>query len=245
MYRFVDDQVERFVSGLADRGWCEETLLIAHSDHSDYGGRYGTMRKGAGIDDALARVPLLVNGPGVEADDGAHPAHVSLVDLLPTICEATGTEIPAGVQGRSLWPLLTGAEYPEREFASVYAEVGYGGLPYDWADEPTLEANHRGDGISHGTCNTFTQAGVTRMIRSGDWKLVADARGEHRLYDLEADPAEVRDRYDDPSLAETRQDLLETLSHRLRRTEDELPDPPRYAVKRHPQNYHWTARDDD
>lgn len=49
---------------------------------------------------------------------------------MPTLCEAAGITLPEGIQGRSLWPLLTGEAYPEAEFASAYAEHGYGGLPY-------------------------------------------------------------------------------------------------------------------
>jgi|GEM_PF-4954336 len=49
-----------------------------------------------------------------------------------------GSPIPAGVQGRSLWPMLTGAEYPKREFDSIYSELGIGDLPYGPGERPEL-----------------------------------------------------------------------------------------------------------
>lgn len=47
-------------------------------------------------------------GPGIKASAIPHNAHVSIIDIFPTICEIIGAEIPMGVQGRSLWPLLQG-----------------------------------------------------------------------------------------------------------------------------------------
>ena len=71
---------------------------------------------------------MFFTGPGIMACEGDHDAHVSIVDIMPTLCHALGMDLPNGVQGRSLWPLLTGEEYPEEEFVSAYAEHGYGGL---------------------------------------------------------------------------------------------------------------------
>ena len=39
---------------------------------------------------------------------------------MPTICDMIQVDLPEGVQGRSLWPLLTGKDYPKEEFSSVW-----------------------------------------------------------------------------------------------------------------------------
>ena len=114
MLRLIDDQVRRFVGFLQAEGQWENTLLVFVSDHGDFVGEYGLVRKGPEMPEVLARIPCFVVGPGVHADAHPHPAFVSLVDILPTVCECLGTPIPAGVQGRSLWPLLSGAPYPRR-----------------------------------------------------------------------------------------------------------------------------------
>ena len=54
-------------------------------------------------------------------------SHVSIADIFPTLCSAIGAKIPAGVQGRSLWPMLTGKEYPKEEFSSIVVQQGFGG----------------------------------------------------------------------------------------------------------------------
>lgn len=62
-------------------------------------------------------------GPGIKASAIPHNAHVSIIDIFPTICEIIGAEIPMGVQGRSLWPLLqeriSGTRIPEASWLKM------------------------------------------------------------------------------------------------------------------------------
>ena len=102
MLRLIDDQLERFVNALETAGRWHDTLLVCTSDHGDFAGEYGLMRKGVGtLPEATTRVPLLVHGPGVRSSDDPCSAHASLVDLLPTLCSACGIDVPRGVQGRN------------------------------------------------------------------------------------------------------------------------------------------------
>lgn len=222
MLRMVDDQVRRFVEALSDRGLRDDTLLVFVGDHGDFVGQYGLMRKGVGVPEATARIPLLFDGPGVDSspDGGPNPAHVSIVDLLPTICDAAGAPVPDGVQGRSLWPVLgdaDGAVPPA--FESVYAESGSGGAPATPESVPPL------DEASKNELNAHTQAGRTAMVRRGDWKLVVDAAGDPALYDVTEDPAETNDLAGDPAHADRLRDLLATFSRWSLAVRDTLPDP--------------------
>lgn len=213
MLRMVDDQVRRFVEFLEAEDLRDETLLVFISDHGDYVGEYGMMRKSGGVPEALTRIPLLFAGPGVEASAEPHSAHVSIVDLLPTLCEAVGASPPDGVQGRSLWPLLTRAAEPTDEFQSIYAETGYGGQKYNEDDDVDLAYGQ------------YALSAARCMIRRDDWKLVFDSRGNGALYDLESDPSEIENRYADPAQTDLVRELLaELLTWRLR-LEDELPLP--------------------
>lgn len=221
MLRLLDDQIRRFVEGLEARGLREDTLLVFLADHGDYAGDYGLQRKGAGMPECLMRVPLIVNGPGVPAHPRPREDFVSLVDVFPTLCDMLGLEIPFGVQGRSLWPMLTGRPYPRPEFASVYAESGFGGLPYADGEAPPL--HFPAAGPSFDELNSFTQSGNTKMLRRGRWKLLYDGLGRGELYDLERDPAELHDRFEDPALGGVRLGLVEELLAWTIRTEDDLP----------------------
>ncbi len=62
MLRLIDDQVRRFVEFLEAEGLREETLLVFVSDHGDFVGEYGLMRKGAEVPEVLMRIPLFVAG---------------------------------------------------------------------------------------------------------------------------------------------------------------------------------------
>ena len=147
--------------------------------------------------------------------------HVSLVDLLPTICDIVGRPIPLGVQGRSLWPLLRGEEYSREDFASVYAERGFGGLPYRAGDRPPLHFPY--EGTTYDELNTVTQSGSSAMVRRGRWKLVYDISGRGELFDLDEDPMELVDRWDDSTLTQVRADLVETMLWWRLRVSDDLP----------------------
>ena len=235
MLRLIDDQLRRFVTGLAERGHGEDTIVVFLSDHGDYVGEYGLQRKGAGMPECLMRIPFVVAGPGIAPADNDRD-FVSLVDMLPTVCEAVGEPIPLGVQGRSLWPMLTGDDYPVEQFASMYGESGFGGLFYGADERPPLHFPYQGRQFDE--LNTVTQSGNTRMLRRGDWKLLYDSRGQGELYDLATDPAELTNRYDDPSLAEVRTALLAELLGWCVRTADDLPRA-HYTPKRAPHN--WTG----
>ena len=59
----------------------------------------------------LVRVPLIMSGPGVP--HAVVESQVRHIDLLPTLAEVTGIPAPAGMDGRSLAPLVSGRELPE------------------------------------------------------------------------------------------------------------------------------------
>ena len=94
MLRLIDDQVKRFVGFLEAEGLRDNTIIIFLSDHGDFVGEYGLMRKGPELPESLTRIPLSFAGPGIQANAEPHPAHVSIADLLPTLCEAIGAPDP-------------------------------------------------------------------------------------------------------------------------------------------------------
>ena len=225
MYRLIDDQVRRFVEALQDRKQWDNTIVVFLSDHGDFLGDYGLHKKGVDLPECLVRIPMYWRGPGIQADRIDHPAFVSTTDVMPTLCEAIGVPIPEGVQGRSLWPLLQGKPYPEEEFRSSYAEAGVGGLFYDEGDDLDFDHPKLKRPIKNifDELNSYSQSGNLKMVRMGDWKLCYDMMGRGQLYDLKSDPAELRDHYGDPAVAETQMRMLKELATWTIRTEDVLP----------------------
>ena len=250
MLRLIDDQIRRFVTFLDESGLRENTPLVYVSDHGDFVGEYGLVRKGPETPEVLMRVPMFWNWPGViggaaaggsaSSEAGsAHPGHVSSIDIFLTLCEAIGVEIPDGVQGRSLWPLLTGDDFPADEFASVYSEHGMGGLHHEERDDVIDPFEDGiGPGVWYDSLNSVNQSGFIRMIRKGKWKLDYDMQGRGQLYNLAEDPVELNNLYGSPETAEIERDLLADLLAWSMRADDPLPLPNgRYKMKTDSRNY--------
>jgi arylsulfatase A-like enzyme len=200
--------------------------VVYLSDHGDFLFDYGLMRKGVGTPEVLTRIPMIWRGPGIQGS-ACQTAFVSIADVMPTLCEAIGARLPAGTQGRSLWPLLTGGEYPQSEFESIYIEAGFGGMYYGPEDDIDLaSATIRG---SAGAVRTFdelnpvTQSGTTKTIRRGDWKLSWDMMGTGELYNITEDYYERANLYDHPDAKSIRDQLIAELLTWTIRTQDDLP----------------------
>jgi arylsulfatase A-like enzyme len=250
MLRLIDDQLKRLVGYLESSGLSERTHLLFVADHGDFVGDYGLIRKGVGLAECLIRIPFVWSGPGVLC--GAEPdASVCHVDVFPTVCDMLDVQIPEGVQGRSLLPILTGRDYPPREFESMYAEYGFGGLQWTDAGEDGFtwdqtfikasgESEHRQDTkripVTFDELNSITQSGHVKMVRKGDWKLIYTFMGDRELYNLKSDPAELKNLINDEALHDVREELELELIHWLVRIQDQLP-LDRYKMKRAPRNY--------
>lgn len=118
MLRLLDDQLARMVTFMEQKDLLRKTIVIYVADHGDYLMDYGLARKGVGMPECLSRIPMVWSGPGIQHTATGNSAFVSNVDLFPTLCEAMQADIPHGVQGRSLWPLLRGEAYPKKNSAA-------------------------------------------------------------------------------------------------------------------------------
>jgi arylsulfatase A-like enzyme len=244
MLRLIDDQLARLFSYMEKTDVLKNTIIVYLADHGDYLTDYGLMRKGVGMPEALIRIPMVWSGWGIQGSQPRHPVHVSIADVMPTICEALGAEIPRGAQGRSLWPLLQGKDFPQEEFRSVYAEVGFGGLHYDSSDNVPYSIAELpgvpGAQKSFDELNPVTQSGYLKMVRMGKWKLFYDMMGSGELYDLSSDPCELNNLFGDPSVATEQRQLLQELLAWTVRTQDSLPTAA-YKTKWPIENHNWYA----
>jgi arylsulfatase len=172
MIELIDTQLGRLLDRLESTGEIDNTIVVFTSDHGELLGDHGLLYKGCRFYDGLVRVPLIISWPakwksGLEAN-----GLVELVDIAPTLLEAAGLEIPAGMQGRSLAPVLAGetsADEIKRHVTSEY---------WDAIVCPDGRQDH-----THATM--FFDGRMKSVIYHG-----------HRLgelYDLEADPHEISD----------------------------------------------------
>lgn len=132
---YMDDQVGQMTALLKELGLYENTLIIFTSDNgptytggfdaayfdsakpfrSERGWGKGFLREG-GI-----RVPMAASWPG-RIKPGSESSHISAFwDILPTLCEIAGAEVPGGIDGLSMLPALTG-EGGQEEHEYLYWE---------------------------------------------------------------------------------------------------------------------------
>ncbi|WP_276256824.1 sulfatase family protein [Halomontanus rarus] len=115
--RYVDDYIGKLLDVLEAKDVLEETLIIVSADHGENQGELNVYGDHHTADDKTCRVPLIVNGPGVEpgVDDGLHYN----IDLGPTITEFIGGEPAARWDGQSFAKSLTDGVDVSREFLVV------------------------------------------------------------------------------------------------------------------------------
>ena len=255
MLRLLDDQLKRLLDFMSQQKLLDNTIIVYTADHGDYLMDYGLGRKGAGLPECLTRVPMVWSGPGIQKGQTHHPACVSNADIMPTLCEAVGVNVPQGVQGRSLWPLLQGKEYPVEEFQSIYAGVGFGGLfydesytmPYRLAESPPMGDSGQGPPTPFWNIdelNPVTQSGTMKMVRMEDWKLIYDMMGYGQLYNLADDPCELKNLFNQPAVANVQVKMVEELLMWTIRSQDTLPvDEPikGWQSTRWPKQHNWYA----
>ncbi len=229
--RMVDDQIKRLMQHLDDDGLTQKTLVVFTSDHGDSLMNYGVGHKGLDLNETVIHTPQIWSGYGVKANVAAfRDTFTSMADFMPTLCEVMGAEIPHGVQGRSLWPLLRGEDFPKEEFRSIYAGVGVGGLYYDESDNIPLSAGHTPNRPTmFDELNKVTQSGNQKMVRMGDWKLVYDMMGYGQLYNLHRDPCELTNLFNKPEYSKEQAALMAELAMWVIRVQDSLPTGPQNA----------------
>jgi len=168
--RAVDDAVRRIREVIERQGLSEDTLVIFTADH-------GIAFPGAKATcfDAGLETPLVMHCPGSFDGGRVHGDTIhSNVDLLPTLLDLVGADVPTSLDGRSFLPLLEDRPYVGRD--RVFAEQ-------TWHVHPSISRAIRTDRFK------YVQNFVTHIPRSGD-RSGDEEWPEEELYDLANDPYE-------------------------------------------------------
>lgn len=100
----VDRHIGRILDALKRNGLDEETLVIFTSDHGDMDACHRLASKGRFYEQSV-RVPFLIRYKGKIVNQVDANLISSGLDLLPTVCDYVGMEVPKGLHGKSLRPL--------------------------------------------------------------------------------------------------------------------------------------------
>ncbi len=178
MIELADSYCGMVLDGLDDLGIRDRTIVIWTVDHGDQMWEHELFLKFVMYEGSV-HVPLFVNVPGVSP--AARPELVEHVDIVPTICELVGAECPAGVQGRSLVPLLDKGPTTDGWRDAVFSHM------VGMADEHV------------------------QMVRTRSAKMIAYNGSPGEFYDLDKDPKELDNKVADPEYASAVQCLLQRL----------------------------------
>ncbi len=111
---YADAQLGRLMDALKKAGVDENTIIVLCGDNGYHHGNNGVWTKGV-CWETTHHVPLLLRVPGAKKGLRSD-ALVELLDIYPTLCEATGLKTPTHCEGRSLLPLL---KVPERSWSEI------------------------------------------------------------------------------------------------------------------------------
>ncbi|MEM1179393.1 MAG: sulfatase-like hydrolase/transferase [Acidobacteriota bacterium] len=183
---YSDESFGVLLKKLQDLGVADRTLVVFTSDHGEGRGEHGESTHALLNYNSTLRVPLIFSKPG--GPTGRRVAQsVSTVDIMPTILELLGVDLPeeldGQIQGESLGRFFGAEEDPGdgRSRRQIYAETLSPRLTRQW--------------------------GELRTLFYGDYKLIHGPRPE--LYDLARDPRELED------LIATEPDIARDLERRL------------------------------
>lgn len=167
---YIDAQIGLLLDGLKQRGLDKNTIVVLWGDHGWHLGDHGVWCKHSNYEQAT-RTVLMFAGPGVKGGISTK-SPTELIDIFPTLCDLTQTEMIPNTDGVSLKPLLEGGKKDLREFAvSTYPR--WKGMGYSLRDRryryTAWVDNHE------------------IMTPFNDLKAVLD----EELYDYETDPLET------------------------------------------------------
>ncbi len=193
---YIDAQIGRLVEFLGRRGMLNNTWVVFTADHGEMLGDHNLWRKTYAYDGS-ARIPLIVRPPRGLCDPANAELRppVGLEDVMPTLLEAAGVDVPEGVEGRSLAPWTRGERPEWREFY-----------------------HHE-----HSPC--YAPDNAYQCLTGQEWKYVWNPiTGGEQLFHRAADPGDTQELSDDPAAAEALAELRARMAAELAGRPEDLSD---------------------
>ena len=224
--RRFDLSLGELLKALRDSGREERTVILFLSDHgmSFPFSKATVYRNGT-------RSPFLLRWPGMGEPKAFKTEMVASVDLLPTLLELLAVPVPAGLDGRSLLPLVRGEKQEGRDHVITYVNTVSSGASFPQRCVRTLARSYLWQAWLDGNTRLRVEAfhGLTYAaleeaattdprIKARFDQLVLGAR--EQFFDLEEDPDERRNLIDDPRHREEIDRLRRLLLAEMERTQD-------------------------
>ena len=196
----VDESVGTLMETLDDLNLTDNTVVIYSSDQGFYIGDHGWYDKRWMYDESL-KMPLIVKWPGHTKPGSKRDELVQNLDYAETFLELAGAGIPNDMQGKSLVPLLKG-ESPSDWRKSIY---------YHYYEYPSVHMVPRHYGVRN------QRYKLMRFYQFDEWE----------FYDLENDPDELTNQYENPQYA----DAISEMKIELKRLREVYQDDSDVSIK--------------
>ena len=202
----VDDMVGMIYASLEKQGLLDDTVIVFTSEHGEMAGDHGMLEKRSMYDES-SRVPLIIRAPKISTEKRVVSGNFGHVDLVPTLLELLGLEVPEGLDGKSVAKVLE-SEGNLRNNEVFVEWNGIGSIEDRLLGTPDINSMHQAP---------------WRTIVYRDWKLNLCATDKCELYNLREDPHELTNLIDSPD----HQDTVRLLSTKIRawqyKTNDHVP----------------------
>ena len=181
----VDDQLGRVWDTLARTGQSDDTVVVVTADHGEMLGDHGLKEK-LGYWEQSYHVLGIIRDPHLARTHGAVvDAFTENVDVMPTLCEVMGLDVPAQCDGFPLSSFLRG-DVPPHWRDATHWEYDWRGqaiasTPHEWPWDRKLERRH------------------LTVHRDHRYAYVQFGDGSWRCFDLASDPT-WRTEVDDPAI---------------------------------------------
>jgi uncharacterized sulfatase len=183
MISLMDKQIGRILDQLDAKGLTDNTLVVFTSDHGHFYGHHGLTAKGAFQYEDAIRVPFLARHPGKIPAGATSEAIQSLVDLAPTFLSTAGIDVPGSMSG---------------------------------VDQSAVWRGEQAQARDHVICEHRHTRSTVHLKTYVDhrYKLTTYFNQDYgELFDLESDPDEFENLWDDPSATELKAELFQKMMH--------------------------------
>lgn len=142
MISHIDARIGDIIRALEDEGILDDTLIVFSGDNGLSVGQHGLMGKQNLYDNSI-RIPLILSGPGIPADYRCEEK-VLLMDMMPTLLDYAGAEIPEDLFAKDLMPILNdGAKGREEIYLMFTKKIrGLVNDDYKLIEYRTADGNH-------------------------------------------------------------------------------------------------------
>ncbi len=195
--RAMDHGIGRILETLRENGRLENTLVVFASDNGATNGaplpRNGSFRGGKRmVFDGALRVPMIIHFPKMISNKRDYVESVTIGDIMPTLLDVAGIQLPKGLDGKSLQPVIAGSSERIRDEAFFWASET---KLLDPESEAAFKKWRRENHAKKPGTRLWHSAGrpAAWVASKGKWKAVKAQGHPLWLYDLEKDPSEERD----------------------------------------------------